>query len=163
MRVGKTNQVMSPAEQQARLQSAESRWSEERDRPTFEFTGSSITNTESSFEPSWRLKQASGDYVPNLDWRFRGPRFQMDWRPASGETLGRRNLSGVFDLSAPPQSDDLVQEDEMAVEIRFHWRGSWRHEIHRWPIARRVIGAAAQKKVHWDVGRERIPPLRFDS
>ena len=158
IRVGKTNQVMSPDQQRVRLQSADARWSEERDRPTFEVTGRAVTNKDVSFEPAFRLKQASGEYVANLEWRFRGPRFQMDWGQAGGHSLERTHISAEFDKTATPVEDELVDLDELALEIRFHWRGHWWFELHSWPI---TIRAMTSGKTHWDVGREKIPPLRW--
>ena len=78
IRVGKTNQVMSPEEQRARLLAGVTDWSEEREHPDFAVIHEGLTRTESSFKPSCKIKQASGDYTSNLEWRFRGPRFQMD-------------------------------------------------------------------------------------
>jgi len=69
---------MSPDEQPTRLISGINDLSEERDNPTFEIISGALTRTENSFEPSWRLKQVSGDYVSNLEWQFRGPRFKMN-------------------------------------------------------------------------------------
>jgi hypothetical protein len=158
IRIGKTIQVMSPEEQRARLQAGESDWSEERDRPTFEAIKRSLRCLENKFEPEFRLRQVSGDYVANLEWRFRGPRFQMDWQPATGHALERTKISGTFDLTVEPGEDDLVQRDEIALEIRFWWRGRRRHELHRWPITRKEL----PQKIHWDMGREILPPLYFD-
>lgn len=158
IRVGKTNQVMSPDEQRARLQAGVANWSEEKDRPTFEVIHEGLTRTENSFKPSCKIKKVSGDYVSNLEWRFRGPRFQMDWRQVAGYALERTHISGTFDLTAEPKNDDRVELDELAIELRFHWHGRWRHELHRWPINRREL----PNKILWDVGRERLPLLSWD-
>ena len=158
IRVGKTNQVMAPEQQKARLREEESAWSEERDRPRFEVTLPSIGGLEGAFEPQFRVRQVSGDPIANLEWRIRGPRFHMDWRPASGSALDRTHFMSTFDLAAEPGEDDLVALDEIAFEIRFHWRGQWRHELHRRPISRREL----PQKVLWDVGGERLPPIYLD-
>jgi hypothetical protein len=158
VRVGKSNQVMSPDQQKARLRESESAWLEERDRPRFEVVTQGVDRLETAFAPHFGVKQASGDSVLNLEWRIRGPRFSMDWRAATGSTLNRTHFVSTFDLTAMPGEDDLVALDEMAFEIRFHWRGQWRHELHRWPISRRQL----PQKILWDVGAERLPPLYPD-
>jgi hypothetical protein len=158
IRVGKTNQVMAPDQQKARLREEESAWSGERDRPKFEVGLQSVSRLEPAFEPQFRVKQFSGDPIANLAWRIRGPRFAMDWRVESGSTLNRTHFTSTFDLAAGPRQDELVALDEMAFEIRFHWRGQWRHELHRWPISRRQL----PQKVLWNVGAERLPPLYLD-
>lgn len=159
VRVGKTNQVMAPDQQKARLREEESAWSEQRDRPKFEVALASVSRLEAAFVPQFRAKQFSGEPIANLEWRMRGPRFAMDWRAATASMLGRMHLVSTFDLSAQPREDDLVGPDEMALEIRFHWRGQWRHELHRWPISRRQL----PHKVLWDVGEEWLPPLYPDA
>jgi hypothetical protein len=156
IRVGKTNQVMSPDEQRTRLL-ADDYWSAEKNRPTFEVIGGSLKCLEKQFEPSWKIKQVAGDYVSNIEWRFRGPRFRMEWKQTTGYALERTNISGTFDLTAEPKEDDVVKIDELAVEICFHWHGSRWHELHRWPIKRTEFPT----KVHCDVGREILPPLSW--
>jgi hypothetical protein len=158
IRVGRTNQVMTPDEQRVRLLAGVADWSEEKDRPAFEVIREALTRAENNFEPSWRLKQVSGDYVGNLEWRFRGPRFPMEWQHTTGYALDRTNISSKFNLSVEPKEDNIVGLDELALEIRFHWRGRWRHEVHRWPINRKELPT----KTLWDVGRERLPPLSWD-
>jgi hypothetical protein len=159
IRVGKTNQVMTPDQQKARLREEESAWSEERDRPRFEVISQGVDRLEAAFTPNFRVKQVSGDSIANLEWLIRGPRFAMDWGAATGSALDRTHFVRTFDLAAQPQEDDLVGLDDMAFEIRFHWRGQWRHELHRWPISRRQL----PQKVLWDVLAERLPPLYFDA
>jgi hypothetical protein len=158
VRVGKTNQVMAPDQQRARLKKEEEAWSEERDRPRFEVISQGVDRLETAFAPHFGVRQVSGDPVANLEWRIRGPRFSMDWRPASGSALARTHFVSTFDLTAEPRQDDVVGLDEMAFEIRFHWRGQCRHELHRWPISRRQL----PQKTLWDVGAERLPPLYLD-
>jgi len=155
----RANRRAKPAdEQKVGLVEEEAAWSEERDRPRFEVALPSVGGLEAAFEPQFRVKQVSGDPVANLEWLIRGPRFSMDWRPASGSALARTHFVSTFDLTAEPREDDVVGVDEMAFEIRFHWRGQRRHELHRWPISRRQL----PQKVLWDVGAERLPPLYFD-
>lgn len=158
VRVGKTNQVMAPEEQRARLQAVGDPWAEERDRPRFEMVQGAVTELETRFQPSWKIRKAAGDYVPNLEWRFRGPRFPLAWQPASGASPESTTISAIFDLTQPATDDDLVGRDELALEIRFYWRGKWRHERHRWPIQRRELPT----KVLWEVGNEIIPPCYFN-
>lgn len=141
------------------LKTREAAESEERDRPKFQkVPGGAVTTLEARFTPQWTIKQVSGERVTDLEWRFRGPRFQMDWRAASGAVLDRTSVRETFDLTAPPQPDDVVGLDDIGLEIRFFWRGKCRHELHRWPITRRVLPA----EVMWDVGEELLPPLYFD-
>jgi hypothetical protein len=128
---------------------------QERDRPAFERTGVALSRLETRFAPSWRIKQASGDHIAQLEWRFRGPRFDMEWRTASGSTLERTNISAEFDLSrAPGGDDDRVGIDEIGFEIRYRWRGHWWRELHKWPLTR----TERPEKVLWDIGEEVLPP-----
>jgi len=158
IRVGKTNQIMAPDEQRARLKKEEAAWSEERDRPRFHVIPESVARRETAFAPDFGVRQVSGDSLANFEWRIRGPRFAMDWRVASGLAVARTHFVSTFDLTAEPGKDNLVGLNEMAFEIRFHWRGQWRHELHRWPIWRTQLA----QKVHWGVGEERLPPLYLD-
>lgn len=155
VRVGATNQRMSSEEQRARLMEGQEDWSEERDRPHFEVTRSGLTGLETEFVPEFNVKQFSGDPVANLDCRIRGPRFGGQWQSATGSALDRTRFKAAFDLSASPRSDDAIGLNEMGFEIRFHWRGRWRTELHRWSITRRKL----PHKVLWDVGREILPPI----
>ena len=128
-------------------------------RPTFERTNGAIGGIETSFSPSWRIRQASGDYVANVEWRFRGPRFHMVWRVASGAALEGASIAASFDLGCVPgDPDEHVELNEIGLEIRFHWRGRCWHELHRWPITRRVL----PNKVLWDVGEEILPPIYWN-
>ncbi|MCL4458413.1 MAG: putative DNA binding domain-containing protein [Chloroflexi bacterium] len=160
IRVGKTNQVMSPQEQRERLLAGQKDWSEERNCPRFELFSRSLTRTEDKFQPNWNLQQVAGDYVPTIEWRFRGVRFRppMEWRQVSGAQLKNFTCSATFDLSQPPGRDDLVPEGQIGFEIRFHWRGRLRHEIHRFSLSR----ADRPTKALWDVGEEILPPLYQD-
>jgi hypothetical protein len=156
IRVGRTNQVMSPDQQRARLLQGQDDWSEERDRPRFEVTQASVARLETAFVPQFTVRHFSGGQIAHLEWRFRGPRFAMDWRQASGGALDRTHFTQSFDLSQPPQDDPVVGTNEMGLEIRFYWRGRWRAELHRWPITRRELPT----KVMWEVGSEILPSLQ---
>ena len=82
----------------------------------------------------------------------------MEWRQAGGARLAETRLSDRFDLSQASQlDDDLVAVNEIGLEIRFHWYGKARHELHRWPITRRPL----PHKILWDVGDEMLPPLEW--
>ena len=165
IRVGKTNQVMSPDAQRARLQSTNDKstndnWSEEKDRPRFDVPYRSLTRTESAFKPNWALRQVSGDYVPTIEWRYRGARLNpsMDWRQVSGANLKNYTCSATFDLSLPVNEDELVSDDEIGLELQFHWHGRLRHEMHKFLLTK----SGNQTKALWDVGREILPPLYLD-
>lgn len=142
-----------------RVMKQQAKSAEERDRPTFQRTDGALSSLAQQFQPSWKIRQASGDYVPNLEWRFCRPRFQMDWRAADGSRLKDTSITDVFDLT----KSELVEHpcvgvDEIGLEVRFPWRGKMRHELHRWPLSSREL----PKGVLWDVGREILPPIRFD-
>ena len=128
-------------------------------RPTFEISRESLKRAEKEFTPDWRIRLASGDYVASLDWRFRGPRFPMEWRSASGSDLERTHVTAQFDLANPPGSgDDFIGANEIGLEIRFHWDGDWRSELHCWPLKRNP----KPDKTLWEIGAEIMPPLFFD-
>ena len=59
-------QELAGTEDLAHAMREQLKWDEERDRPTFERTSGSVTGLVGRFEPSWRIRQASGDYLPNL-------------------------------------------------------------------------------------------------
>lgn len=161
IRVDRTNQAMSPDEVRRRLLEGKTDSSEERGPPTFEVRRQALRRLETEFEPKMVIGHVSGDQIATLEWRFRGPRFVMDWRQASGSALSRTHFIARFDLSQPPREDDEVGLDEMGFEIRFHWRDRWRHELHRWPLTRREH-SGPPPKVLWDTGDEILPPLYFD-
>lgn len=147
IRVGNTTQQMSISEIRAKILAGID--NSERDRPLFDVANGSFRNTTEEFEPEWRVEKLSGDPVPNLEWRVRGPRFQMEWQQARGAHLARMQFGTVFNKTAQPVADDLVGDDEIGFEIKFPWRGKWRHELHLYHLA---IGRG------WDLGRE-IPPM----
>jgi len=135
-------------------------WSEQRDRPQLGVSRRALRGLETEFEPSMAMEHLSGEQIGTFEWRFRGPRFPMEWRQARGSALARTHFVERFDLSQPPSEDDKVGLNEMGFEIRFHWRGRWRHELHRWPIARQEF--SSPPRVHWDIGEEILPPLYSD-
>ena len=94
----------------------------------------------------------------NVEWRFTGPRFEMEWRQASGDRLPQASIAQTFDLSQPPGDDhEHVAVNEIGLELRFHWRGQVRHEVHKWPIERR----SPEGKAMWSVGDEVLPPQEW--
>ncbi len=130
---------------------------EERHRPRFEVTSTAGAYLDRAFEPSWRLTQSNGDPISDIEWRFRGPRFgQVEWRPQRVHDLPRAHITQMVLLLQGTQPEDiLVGVDQIGLEIRFYWRGKWRYELHRFPIARRVF----PHNVNWDVLREVRPPI----
>jgi hypothetical protein len=148
-----------PAAELVRVLKEQVKWAEESDRPTFERTDGALSRLAAHFRPTWKIHQASGDYVPNLEWRFCGPRFRMDWRTAGGSRLKDTTITEVFDLTNTDLAEHPhVGADEIGLEVRFPWRGKMRHEIHRWPLTSTEL----PKGVLWDVGREILPVARFD-
>jgi hypothetical protein len=136
--------------------------SEERERPRFDVVtggdGTSLRRLEHAFQPSWRLRQLSGEPVATIEWRFRGPRFQMQWWQAQVANFTRMLITDVFDLRGHPVADDRVAIDELGVEVRYFWRGKWRHLLRRWRIAREEL----PHKVLWNVNDQVIPELEWD-
>ena len=72
--------------------------------------------------------------------------------------MDRTNLSAQFDLTGEPAQDDDISLDELGFEIRFHWRGAWRRELHRYSLKFRPGNAGTL----CDVGEETLPPAYFD-
>jgi len=64
----------------------------------------------------------SGDPVNNLEWRFRGPRFSMEWRKLAASRFATQVLKSRYDMSVPPRTVDLVGVEELGLEIRVSWR-----------------------------------------
>lgn len=126
---------------------------DEQNRPSFAATQTSLTRLEQKFVPVFRLRQLSGLPTAGVQWRFRGPRFRMDWRQASGDALARTHVSSTFDLRQDPRPDDRVGTDEIGLELRLPWGGVWAYELHRWPLQRRELPS----KVLWDIGDELLP------
>ena len=157
VRVGSTNQVMSPEEYKARLMEGVATDTSGRDRPRFDVTSSGARVLESEFTPNFSVSQFSGDPIADLEWRIIGTRFTMDWRHAEGSALDRTHFTSTFDLT-PSSNEPELESDELVFAVRFHWRGLWRQELHRWPITRRELPG----KVHWDIKRKLLPPLQID-
>ncbi len=153
-------QEEAPASAIVELLKTHAQIEEDDKRPTFERTDASMRTMAQNFEPSWKIKQVTpGAYASDLEWRFCGPRFEMEWRQASGSALDRTRITERFDLtSAPIRSHERVGGDEIGLEIRFHWRGKWRHELHRWHLSFRDLPNGQ----HCDVLDEILPPIRFD-
>jgi len=152
IRVGKTNQRMSAQEQKARLLGFPT------NRPRFEVVLNGCNRREESFQPDFGVSQVQGDVMANIEWRIRGPRFDMDWRSAPSSQLNRTKFTAAFNLSQISGEEDLVPLNEMGFEIAFYWLDQWRSEIHRWPLTRRDLG----HKVLWDIGSEVLPPKEID-
>ena len=126
--------------------------------PTFELVRKAVKGGATRFTPDWRIKQASGEYVRYVEWRFAGPGFRTQWSQASGNRLEETAISAVFDLTQPPGSEDeRIGVDEIGLDLRFRWRGQLRHELHRWTITK---SGSADAPV-WSVGDEIIPPQEW--
>jgi Putative DNA-binding domain len=153
----KTEVYVNPDDRSA---DAQADWSEQPDRPNFGISRRGLRRLETEFEPSMAVEHVSGDQIAVFEWRFCGPRFRMEWRQATGSALARTHFLGRFDLSQPPMEDQKVGLNEMGFELRFHWRGRWRSELHRWVLTREEL--SAPPRAHWDIGDEILPPLYFD-
>ena len=164
-RSGRTNQQMSWDQVRDKILEGAPDNSEQRDRPRFEVDLDVEYDQGGRFQPVIsKATQVSGDKAEVLEWRYRGPRFAMEWQRntyyfLSWEAVGG-GLRRDFDLSQPPQQDAKVRLNEIGFEIRFVWRGQWRHELHRWPITRQEL--SPPQRVRWDIGDEILPPLYFD-
>lgn len=157
VRVGPTNQRMSSEEQRRRHREGDHSIEH---RPRFSVQRGACSRAASAFEPEFTVTQSHGDFVTNLKWRIRGPRFggvATEWRGVRGESLARTKLLGEFDVSSARGTDLLVQPDELGVEIRFHWEGEWRHELHRFPMSSKNEG------FRWDLADPEEPPQEWDS
>ncbi len=157
VRVGNTNQTMTPIEQKARLIVGLHPSGGVYRTPTFNVTNDGFDGLESAFRPGWKITQESGDFVPDLEWKIRGPRFDMEWGWISGSNLSNQRLAETFDLTGKPKRDEFVEDGEIGVELRFQWASRWQHELHKFPITRSLHA----KGYMWDVGRKVVPPLRF--
>lgn len=132
---------------------------EERDRPRFEAHQAAAGRLTSDYQPQWKLRQVSGDQITNLEWRFRGPRFDMGLRAALSSRLADTSLSNTFNIAQARAADELLGEDQMGFEIRFHWHGGWRTEVHRFPLSFQRTGDGRELA---NVGDEILPPLELD-
>ena len=103
IRIGKTNQKMTPSEIKTRLTGNKTKSADISKPPIFEFVGASVTCSENMFIPHWTVKKMSGDYVPSLEWRFRGPRFYTEWQPDTESILTnkKRGIKSMLSKLAP--------------------------------------------------------------
>ena len=147
IRVGATNQYMTAQAIRARI--LEVKVSE--GLPKFDVIGTGSNSGALRFKPIWRLDQVAGDPVVDFFWRYRGPRFSMEWKPGRGAKLTQQQFSREFDLSTPLGEDNRIAHDQIGFEIRFEWHGQAHHELHKFPFNK---GAGET----WDVGRELNPP-----
>ncbi|MCH8063188.1 MAG: hypothetical protein IH861_11865 [Chloroflexi bacterium] len=137
----------------------EAQFSEDKDRPRFTIGQKGLTAEGHRFAPAFKVQQFGGDAVTYIEWRFRGPRFSMEWQSLAANRFPSQVLKEVYDLSLPPGEDDLVNVDELGLEVRVNWRGKWRHEVHRWPIWFDDV----MRKPQWKIKREVPRPIEFDS
>lgn len=151
-------QPSEAAHRTVELLERQAKWAEEKERPRFDLAQIGGSRLAATFTPEFNMRHAGGDPIAHLEWRFRGPLFSMEWRGISTAALDRTRILNTFDLTSVPVEDDLVQPNQMGIEIRFHWHGKMRGELHRWPISRTLHPA----KVMYDIGDEVIPPLCFD-
>lgn len=157
VRIGPTNQRMSSEEQKRRHRDGDHSIEH---RPRFSVQRGACSRAASAFKPEFSVTQSRGDFIPNLKWRIRGPRFgggATEWRSVRGESLARTKLLGEFDVSSATGTDSLVQRDEIGIELRFHWEGEWRHELHRFSMSSKNEGS------QWDVNDPEEPPGEWDS
>jgi len=162
VRVGSESRPARPDEVKALVAAAQFPASNlERHRPLFgRVSAGGLRRLEQEFEPSWQLEHIGGDTPPNIEWRFRGPRFggtTNTWRQVPVSSLPRHHVTGVFNLAERLRPDDQVAENELGLEIRFEWLGHTRFELHRWLLIR---SDTSQKKL-WDIGDE-LPIIRGD-
>src|SRR5207249_3021551 len=83
---------------------------EDGSRPYFSIDGWGVSRAEDDFRPQCKFHQLGGDPLPAVEWRWRGPRFQMEWRQMPHASIGLMATSGTFDLRSPLQDDDLVAD-----------------------------------------------------
>ena len=157
IRVGNTNQTMTPMEQKSRLSSGLQPSGSVNTIPRFEIKNDGFDGLESAFRPGWKITQESGEFVPDLEWRIRGPRFSMNWSWISGSGLSKQRLAETLDLRRETRPDELIEDNEIGVEIRFQLAGRWHHELHKFPITNSIHAKGSM----WDVGRKVSQPLRF--
>jgi hypothetical protein len=157
VRSGRANLQMSWDQVKDRILEAEPDRPEEPDRPRFEVVYAGVGMPQGIAEPRFRVKQASGENVADLEWRVRG-RFISEWRQASGSALDRTSFIPALSLPQPPYEDKRVGEDEIGFEIRFDWHDQVRHEIHRWRTPQRVPSTLTD----WEIDQKILPPLHFE-
>ncbi|MGA2285486.1 MAG: RNA-binding domain-containing protein [Dehalococcoidia bacterium] len=156
-RSGRANLQMSWEQVKDRILEAEPDRPEERERPRFEVVYAGVGKSQAIAEPKFRVKQASGENLADLEWRIRG-RFVSEWRQASGSALDRTSFIPALSLPQPSHEDRRVGGNEIGFEIRFDWRGQVRHEIHRWRTPQRVPSTLSD----WEIEKKILPPLYFE-
>lgn len=157
VRSGRANLQMSWDQVKDRILEAEPDRSEERDRPRFEVVYAGVSKSQATAEPKFRVRQASGENLADLEWRIRG-QFVSDWRQATGSALDRTSFIPALSLPQPPHENQRVGKNEIGFEIRFHWRGQVRHEIHRWRTPQQVPSTLSD----WEIEEKILPPLYFE-
>jgi hypothetical protein len=130
-------------------------WDEDQARPRFAVEIRGASTLESTFCPEFRVAHFSGDRIPSIGWRLRGPRFDMDWEQIHVGLLDRRSLTRSSNLSRQQHADADLSPDQMGLEIAFSWRGQDRTELHRWPLTRNEHPTKAM----WSIGAEILPSL----
>ena len=128
----------------------------EESRPSFQVVGGSVTNNDQVFAPGRNIIQFKGDAVADIQWRWSGAGFEMPWQQASAYQLEKRPLRWDFGRTNDPE--EAQWGNEIILEIRYHWRGGWRLELHSFPLTRQHHPG---KKVHMEMGREILPPQRL--
>jgi len=152
--------VSGPLEHLSQQMREQAKWVEERERPRFICEKVAVSRGSRWLVPEFTIEQSPGASQKVIDvWlRFRGAKFRTEWEHVSGSSVGRRRFSRELDLDSQPRPDDLVKEDEMGLEITFHWQRQWRRELHRWLVVCRQLAGGTQ----WDLGEKLPPTLYFD-
>jgi len=154
-RSGRTNQQMSWDQVRDKISQEGTNWSDEQ--PRFEVTQAGVTKSAAIAEPKFRVNQASGDMVADIEWRIRG-QFVSDWRQTTGSALDRTAFIPALNLPHPSYQDPRLGPYEIGFEIRFDWRGRVCHEIHRWHTPQRLPSSLSD----WEIEGKILPPLRFE-
>ena len=128
-------------------------------RPLFEIKGGSVTHTTEIFTPGRGIHQISGEPVQSIEWRWCGPRFDMEWNQASRQHIDQHVLSHEFrmaDVLPDPMVDyPDVGKEEIALVIQFKWAGQILSELHKFPLVREH----ARGGERFNLGREIFPSL----
>ncbi len=86
----------------------------------------------------------------------------MPWQFASGYNLKEEPLFWEFDrdsVSVFNEKWEHLADDQLGIEIRFQWQGSWYRELHRFPLTRHRL---VDGKDFWKIGRELLPPINSE-
>jgi len=130
--------------------------------PSFMVVGGSETYKGRVFTPDRKITQIYGDPIPEIEWRWLVPGFDMPWQFASGYNLKEEPLMWEFDkdsVSVMAEKWDHLEEDQLGIEIRFQWQGKWRRELHRFPLTRHRL---VDGRDFWKIGRELLPPVKYE-